>query len=550
MAEQTTISKPSRQTHRQIRERWVIKGNLVFETPVHFGGGEADNFTDMPILMDELEQKPLLPGTSIAGALRNYLRERQRGDGTPFPSRPKEGSDEEKEEIFQRRKAKEQELAATLLFGGYRGDDEGLQSPLIIDDSIGENFRFELRDGVAIDGTTRTAANDKKFDMELLAAGTIFPLRFELIVRAPIPEHDEDSDEQKQKQEAVYAQHRQNLLNALATTLEGLSVGEITFGARKRRGFGQGSVKEWTVQHYDLTQVGGLLAWLADGRDQWTSPVESNTDKDIRAALNESIIPIADKRQRVTLTAEFGVNGSLLIRSGFAETETAPDMTHLHSYRPDSKNRVPVVPGTSWAGALRQRAVKIVKTLAATQTGDADTIQNRATKIVDGIFGPAEIERDDRNVYASRLSVAESRVSNGHSLVQTRVSIDRFTGGALESHLFDQQPLYGDEDTRLTLALTLRPPSPNTPEETESVKKYELGLLLLLLKDLWTGDLRVGGEASVGRGKLRGLAAELETPTDCWTFTATKNGLDVAGSDKSSLQLFVNALNEEVMKDV
>ena len=201
MAEQTTTIRPSRQTHRLIRERWVIKGDLIFDTPVHFGGGTAGDFTDMPILLDELSQDPLLPGTSIAGALRNYLREWQRGDGIPFPSRPKEGSDEEKNEIFLQRKKSEQNLAATLLFGGYRGDDDGIQSPLIIDDSIGKNVRFELRDGVAIDGTTRTAADDKKFDMELLAAGTTFPLRFELIARAPLPEHEDDSAEQKQKQD-------------------------------------------------------------------------------------------------------------------------------------------------------------------------------------------------------------------------------------------------------------------------------------------------------------------------------------------------------------
>ena len=34
-------------------------------------------------------------------------------------------------------------------------------------------------------------------------------------------------------------------------------------------------------------------------------------------------------------------------------------------------------------------------------------------------------------------------------------------------------------------------------------------MLLLLLKDLWTGDLPLGGESSIGRGRLRGLEAKL-----------------------------------------
>ena len=40
-------------------------------------------------------------------------------------------------------------------------------------------------------------------------------------------------------------------------------------------------------------------------------------------------------------------------------------------------------------------------------------------------------------------------------------------------------------------------------------KDHEIGLLLLLLKDLWTGDLPLGGEISVGRGRLRGRSATL-----------------------------------------
>ena len=38
----------------------------------------------------------------------------------------------------------------------------------------------------------------------------------------------------------------------------------------------------------------------------------------------------------------------------------------------------------------------------------------------------------------------------------------------------------------------------------------EIGLLLLLLKDLWTGDLTVGSESSVGRGRLQGISATLK----------------------------------------
>ncbi|NOZ71279.1 MAG: hypothetical protein GXP38_05090 [Chloroflexi bacterium] len=63
---------------RNIRERIYISGKLKLLTPAHFGNGQrqGNELVDMSLLMDEVEGKALLPGTSVGGALRNYLRER------------------------------------------------------------------------------------------------------------------------------------------------------------------------------------------------------------------------------------------------------------------------------------------------------------------------------------------------------------------------------------------------------------------------------------------------------------------------------------------
>ena len=42
---------------------------------------------------------------------------------------------------------------------------------------------------------------------------------------------------------------------------------------------------------------------------------------------------------------------------------------------------------------------------------------------------------------------------------------------------------------------------------------WEAGLLLQLLKDLWTGDLAIGGEKNIGRGVLEGLYARISWGT-------------------------------------
>jgi CRISPR/Cas system CSM-associated protein Csm3 (group 7 of RAMP superfamily) len=494
----------TRTQHRSIVERWVITGTLRLETPAHFGNGDADPLTDMPLFFDEVSGSPLLPGTSIAGALRNYLRELQLGYGLP----------------------EKQDSLACLLFGGSRSSDEGVQSALIVNDAPGHATGIELRDGVAIDSETRTAEDKKKFDFQLLSAGSTFELRFELLV-------GENSGSQA-------------LRDILATALHGLEKGQITLGARKRRGFGQCRVENWQVWKYHLADKNQLLAWLASERGWKTSyqiapaagqPIESLLD----AALYQ-----ADKRSQAHLKSTFSLDGTLMIRSGFGETDSGPDMVHLHSPRPGKTERAAVIPGTSWAGVLRHRALKIARTLSNNSQAHDKEGKPRTKKdeipllnaevFVNSMFGPSEIKGGEKDVRASRVSIQETEIQEAEALVITRVKIDRFTGGALESALFSEQPAVGKDETRVTLDLDLRCPT-----------AAETGLILLLLKDLWTGNLLIGGESGVGRGQLKGISAALSYDGLEWTFNAVDEhgGVAIVQSkgENKNVQDFVTAFN-------
>lgn len=471
-----------RTQHRSITERWVVTGTLILETPAHFGNGDTNELTDLPLLVDEVNQQPFLPGTSIAGALRNYLRERQLGFG----------------------KKETGASLASALFGGFRGEEEGEQSPLIVFDAPGHSTGIELRDGVAIDPETRTAADEKKFDVQLLAAGSTFDLRFELAI-------NKDSEK---------------LLSALATALHGLEDRQITLGARKRRGFGQVTAGGWRVWKYNMQDRDGLLAWLAS-RD-WHPAAPERTGATLTEKLGASLDNV-DLRKSAHLRATFSIDGTLMIRSGFGQSDSGPDMVHLHSPRPGKKDRVPIIPGTSWAGVLRQRALKIARTVSGNNVAASQTF-------VDEMFGPSAIERGDKNIKASRVGIKESEITEVDSLVITRVKIDRFTGGAFESALFSEQPAVGRPETRLTLDLIVREP-----------KLAELGLLLLLLKDLWTGDLPIGGESGVGRGRLKGVSATLATSEGEWNFQADGDKVNVTPSS-DELEKWVKLFNEELAK--
>lgn len=454
---------------RKIVERIVICGDLVLETPACFGSGEGDSLTDMPLMLDPLEGRGLLTGTSIAGALRAYLRQRECGYW-------REGG----------LKALHNQLF------GYQQADEGEQSWLIIYDALSERPQVELRDGVALDPKTRTAEARKLFDFELLEAGTRFPVRVELLIPQVA---------------------RERLLQGLAIALQGLERGEIALGARKRRGFGQCRVSEWRVLRYDLTTAEGLLAWLEQSGTAQPGPHIADL-LGVQADL--------DRREFFVIDATFGLDGSLLIRSGQGEADE-PDMIHLRSRR-GSELR-PILSGTSLAGALRARALRIAQTMGE---------KAQAEKVVNELFGPRIRSSQDKPT-ASRLVTAETEIASPLELVQTRVKIDRFTGGSYPTALFNEQPVWGKTDTTVTVRMTIQQPTP-----------VEIGLVLLLLKDLWTGDLPLGGEIGVGRGRLAGRKAILtyrragENEPQCWTITQDGDGLRVEG-DQESLEKYVTA---------
>jgi len=482
---------------RQIAERWVIEGDLVLQTPTHLGNGDTDGIVDMPLLLDEASGKALLPGTSLAGALRNYLCEHRHGFG---------------------RRASDKVIEA--LFGGEKGDDKGSQSALIIDDALGETPKIELRDGVRIDPITRTAKIDfdngiprgYKYDLQLLEAGTVFPIRMELLL-------SRGADQERLKQ-------------MLALALHGLETGEIAIGLRKRRGFGECKVEQWRITRYDLTKPAGLLAWLAEGRPgrAYTADSKPQSGQKIADLLGVTLTNISDKRHLCRVRAQLIVDGSLLIRAGFGEQDRGPDTVHLHSARPGG-TRKPVLSGTSLAGALRHRAERILRTI-----GDG----KQALEMIDDMFGPAEISgKNKRKARASRLIVKETVIENPMELVQNRIRIDRFTGSVHGTGLFNEQPVFGKNDTLVAVDLTLRNP-----------KDAEIGLLLLLLKDLWTGDLPLGGEASIGRGRLKGVQAEIETPQhrgEPLTISAADDKR-LTVSDRNALENYVAALRAEVTK--
>jgi len=466
---------------REIAQRLVITGDLHLLTPAHLGNGDAEGLTDMSLCRDPLTGKPLLLGTSIAGALRNYLRAYEHGH--------------KGEETLN--------TAATQLFGSIKGTPEGDQSSLVVNDALADSLSVEIRDGVQINDETRTAEDKKKYDLELLPAGTCFPLRFEL----RLPKNEAQANQLKQ---------------ILALALRGLERAEIAIGARRSRGFGRCRVSTWQATMYNLCEPAGLIAWLTAEHTGWKYK-QPETRPGTSADLLGGVRELADKRQTFQICATFALDSALFVRSTDPLTTHGrqPDHSHIRSSRIGTEEVQPVLPGTSLAGALRSRARRVLKTLKVRDTD----------KLLNGLFG-AEHTTQQRDSRASRLIVEEACIEGGHILAQSRVAIDRFTGGAFETALFSEAPQFGGS---VKLLLTVRDP-----------QDKEKGLLLLLLKDLWTADLPLGGTSSVGHGRLCGHTAVIQNDLQEWKITAAQDNTLTIEGDTAVLEEYVQALCREM----
>ena len=463
--------------------RLYARGTWKLRSVAHFGGEET-GIADMCLLKDA-DGNPFIPGASIAGAARSFLA-RQCLTWTKY-SHP-DGPDNEPRELKR-------------LFGGARDNDT--MSALIVADApcVSAEINRSIRDGVRIKAKSGTAADGAKFDVEVIERGTEFKLEMQCIIR-----HNDDEVA---------------LTRLFLAILYAFQQGDIRLGARTRRGYGRGIVKSWEIRDLQMDNQEDVMAWIRD--DPWSRPESVLKPEPLQT----------DQRRYFRIEADFQLRTSLLIRSSSGDPKD-PDMVHLHS------NEKPVIPGTSFAGAFRHRAALIANAIGwKRKNKDADAVCD--------MFGPVHKQDEKREetqqtgLWASRVSIEERLVKKVEPLWQDRVAIDRFTGGSLQSALFNEKPVYPitlKEKTKTNVRLRL------TSEEPE---KAEIGLLLLTLRDFWYGNAAIGGETSNGRGTLQGIKAKLiykdnPDPTDLkvWKLVHKDKRMTIEKDDDGFLQSCVS----------
>lgn len=517
-----------------------IEGRL--QSPLLIGSGE-DCHTDYDLLLTP-SGEPFIPGSSLAGALRSYLVKSKNGDGKDVKGCENE-SDKDVKSGENERDGKNEggEKYAEELFGtlGWalrskeekkKNDTPEYQSRLFVSDAVIKDYEIIRRDGVGLD-QHKTAREGAKFELQAIQAGAKCTMRFEIVVREKGIRKKEKENEIKDEDRLKNAFEED--LEKLAACISGMSRGSLRVGAKSRRGFGRLTVDSARKISFDLGSREAFLQWLdwdweklkADDRKNWKW--EESAPKP-GPAEHHLVMPLA-------------IKNTILIRDYAAfrhvnenDQDKNPSFRQLMgrqgvSHDGDDKGPIPVIPGTTWAGAVRSYVAGMVCMFWESMSSPALPASvipwEAAQRLLEPFFGTwagdGQTKGTEKVKRASCLVFDESIIEDGHSLHTVRNAIDRFTGGSANRALFEEAFWTGGET-----ALGVRwDESGLKPEEAEAL----LGMLIWAAWGLENGFLTVGGETAVGRGIFEQTGdLELDGVTENDIKTKIESGLKAAAA--------------------
>ena len=477
--------------------RHVARVVIEFTTPFHVGTGEGGYGADAVVVTDA-NGLPAIPGSSLAGALRaSFLaltKDAARGDS---------------------------------LFG-YQSEDKGCGSRLSVswaamhdridrpvegltarsciesDEVLRQTLGLRVRDHVRL--SHRGAAERRaKFDEQPVAAGHRFTFEMELV-------SDQQSDPDWN-----------DLLAALTS-------GSLRFGGKSRRGYGAFRVERVASKSFHLPDTADFTAYTAHPADLSQSA----------PALAPVLVPSATLPPgAVTITLGLQPRGFWMFGGGEDTPPSGADPADMAPLREERivwngstgsvEEKCLLLPGSAIKGALSHRVAFHANRLAARFADDcavagicpnnadghrlAQAAFERITGVHNGsvrdLFGFVEPSKaGDTSEQAARGRVLiddlfwsatpppQQRVPN--------VSIDRFTGGAADSKLFSERPLWQGDFPELKLTVL----------EADQVSRTSRQALKAALDDLAQGRLALGAGTGRGLGYFDPKASAA-TPVEC-----------------------------------
>lgn len=429
--------------NKKIIEKQYYAFKLRLASPLNVSAGLSEE-TDADVLRNG-DGEAFIPGTSVAGAFRNALMLKEKSDGIM----------------------------------GYSDGEQGRMSSILISDiyfAEPEHVKTGIRDGIKLDDSKIV---ENKFDMEIVETGAVGTLYIECVVR------EGDTPEQ--------------YVDAIKKLVTMLQSGEIRFGANKNRGFGRVEL----LTEADSESYVYEKSFSKEDKNDYAAfilDVNSKTSKDTRLGLYDSqklsdwigeewtekclnlnqhadADQPLDLEQYVKISVPLRLMGGISIRRYSAKSNQA-DFEHI------TCEGKPVIPGSSWNGAIRADVARILRELIDVGKDKQMIVEN----LIDGWFGKISDEQGES--MQSLVVVSESIIEGATPVPMTRNKVNRFDASTVDGALYSEISYFGG---KTTLELLIRKDEKRYYEELVEI-------LQLVIRDIKEGFVAVGGQTAVGRG--------------------------------------------------
>lgn len=438
--------------------RYLAKIVMEAETPLSVGSGEKNITTDALVITD-VNGLPYIPGTALAGIVRHAIGEEEAREFFGFQGTGKKPDGRGSEIIF----------SSAQMVGGNGKVIDGLQKI----DFTTNFFRYfkslPIRQHVCIE-SNGAAKKTGKFDEQIVFKGTRFCFEIEMVSEG--------------KNESLFDK-----------VIDQLHFNTFRVGGGSRCGFGEIKIVSCKTAKLNLLEESDLDAYLEKSSsladdDFWDKKGTENRKKDLSNSWVE---------YRLELTPD----DFFLFGSGFGndKADMAPVAETFIEWDKQTgkckfqENNI-LIPASSVKGALAHRTAfyynKINGLFADTPNTKAKVGSNNLA--VKTLFGSDDSDNPQRGkvLFSDIIEVPKTKLE---TKILQHVSIDRFTGGAVNGALFTEEVVCGDNQP-YTFKLMVE----KSAIKDEAIRKA----FHLALRDLTIGMLPLGGGVNRGNGCFTG----------------------------------------------
>lgn len=432
----------------------IYKFNLNIDKPLRIGGDD-----DKSILKDRTGA-PLIFGSSIAGAIRDYLESIKKDD------------DNYKQKIYK------------FMGGSLNNEDNDfIDSKVIINDGkISEtsksnkdnsDFRakfIENKEGTRINSAFGTAEQKMKYEYEYIEVDNKLSFEIEYEV-----ESKDDNEE--------------DIKELIENIMTGFETKELRLGGQKNNDFGSFSIDSVTKYTWDLSSVKEIEDYVNYKAEypkfNIPKPEEMSIDSKSKGHLS-------NKYLKIKLEGEFPYG----VYQNFDIGDSEKSITKLKNDR---------IPASSIKGLVRHHVEKMLNTIFGV---GSDESNQKMEELFGGEKSAGLIRCYNVNlpkykdkygkIRFENINQVETLDGNPNSADVTYVKINRFTGGNIDHALVSQIENRG----AATIEIDIR------KDDEEKYAQLVFPMIYTIAK-IANGELPVGGKTNIGLGIFKADKIEI-----------------------------------------